>query len=143
MLAYFRPKTGGEWFLRSALCMPVSYSILIFEPADKFSQNFEHHSTTPRQPGDYTLYSDAQYFQHNYNSFPLTYKNSRSHWPRGLRRRSAAERLLGSWFRSPPRAWMSVLYSVCVVRYKYLRSADPSSRGVLPTVVCECDPSEK
>jgi hypothetical protein len=29
-------------------------------------------------------------------------------WPRGLRRRSAAERLLGSLFRIPPGAWMFV-----------------------------------
>jgi hypothetical protein len=35
----------------------------------------------------------------------------RSQWPRGLRRRSAAERLLGSWVRIPPGAWMNV----CVV----------------------------
>jgi hypothetical protein len=40
----------------------------------------------------------------------------RSQWPRGLRRRSAAERLLGSWVRILPGAWMFVLYSVCVVR---------------------------
>jgi hypothetical protein len=32
----------------------------------------------------------------------------RSQWPRGLRRRSAAERLLGSWVRIPPGAWMFV-----------------------------------
>jgi hypothetical protein len=31
---------------------------------------------------------------------------------------------------------MFVLYSVCVVRYRSLWRADPSSRGVLPTVVC-------
>ena len=31
-----------------------------------------------------------------------------SQWPRGLRRRSAAARLLGSWVRIPPRAWMFV-----------------------------------
>jgi hypothetical protein len=29
-----------------------------------------------------------------------------------------------------------LFYSVCVVRYRSLRRADPSSRGVLPTVVC-------
>jgi hypothetical protein len=29
-----------------------------------------------------------------------------------------------------------LLYSVCVVRYRSLRRADPSSRGVLSTVVC-------
>jgi hypothetical protein len=31
-----------------------------------------------------------------------------SQWPRGLRRRSAAERLLGSWVRIPPVAWIFV-----------------------------------
>jgi hypothetical protein len=31
---------------------------------------------------------------------------------------------------------VSLLYSVCVVRWRSLRGADPSSRGVLPTVVC-------
>jgi hypothetical protein len=34
--------------------------------------------------------------------------SSRSQWPRGLRRRSAAERLLGSWVRIPLRVWMFV-----------------------------------
>jgi len=33
---------------------------------------------------------------------------SRSQWPRGLRRRSAAARLLRLWFRVPPGLWMSV-----------------------------------
>ena len=32
----------------------------------------------------------------------------RSQWPHGLRRRSAAARLLRSWVRIPPRAWMFV-----------------------------------
>jgi hypothetical protein len=32
----------------------------------------------------------------------------RSQWPRCLRRGSAAERLLGSWVRIPPGAWMFV-----------------------------------
>jgi hypothetical protein len=63
-------------------------------------------------------------------------QHSRSRWPPGLRRRSAAERFLGSWVRIPPGAWMFVLYSVCVVRYRSLLRTDPSSRGVLPTVVC-------
>jgi hypothetical protein len=60
----------------------------------------------------------------------------RSQRPRGLRRRSAAEQLLGSWVRMPPGAWVFVLYSVCVVTYRSLRWADPSSREVLQTVVC-------
>ena len=33
----------------------------------------------------------------------------RSQWPRGLRRRSAAARLLGLWVRIPAGAWMSVV----------------------------------
>ena len=33
---------------------------------------------------------------------------SRSKWPRGLRRRSAAARLLELWVRIPPGAWMFV-----------------------------------
>ena len=32
----------------------------------------------------------------------------RSQWPRGLRRRSAAARILRSWVRIPPGAWMFV-----------------------------------
>ena len=38
---------------------------------------------------------------------------SRSQWPRGLRRRSAAARLLRLWVRIPPGAWMSVVDVVC------------------------------
>jgi hypothetical protein len=58
-------------------------------------------------------------------------------WPRGLRRRSAAERLLGSWVRIPLGAWVFVSCTVFgVVRQESLGRADPSSRGVLPTVVC-------
>ena len=33
---------------------------------------------------------------------------SRSQWPCGLRRRSAAARLLRLWVRIPPGAWMSL-----------------------------------
>ena len=35
-------------------------------------------------------------------------EKSRSQWPRGLRRRSTAVRLLGLWVRIPPGAWMYV-----------------------------------
>jgi hypothetical protein len=36
------------------------------------------------------------------------YIMGRSQWPRGQRRRSAAERLRGSWVRIPPGAWVFV-----------------------------------
>ena len=39
----------------------------------------------------------------------------RSHWPRSLRRRSAAARLLRLWVRIPPEAWMFVCCECCVM----------------------------
>ena len=39
----------------------------------------------------------------------------RSQWPRGLGRRSTAARLLRSWVRIPPGAWMSVCRECCVL----------------------------
>ena len=38
---------------------------------------------------------------------------SQSQWPRGLRRRSAADRLLRSWVRILPGVWMFVVSVVC------------------------------
>jgi hypothetical protein len=38
-----------------------------------------------------------------------------SQWPRGLRRGSAAARLLGLWVRIPQQAWMSVCCECCVL----------------------------
>jgi len=59
-----------------------------------------------------------------------------SQWPRGLRRNSTAVRLLGFWVPIAPWAWMSVLN--VVIRLRFLRRTDHSSRGVLPTVVRRC-----
>ena len=39
----------------------------------------------------------------------------RYQWPRGLRGRSAAARLLRSWVRIPPGAWMFVCCECCVL----------------------------
>ena len=39
----------------------------------------------------------------------------RSQWPRGLRRRSSAARLLRFWVRIPPGAWMFVCCECCVL----------------------------
>ena len=39
----------------------------------------------------------------------------RSQWPRGLKRRSAAARLLRSWVRIPPGAWIFVCCECCVL----------------------------
>jgi len=39
----------------------------------------------------------------------------RSQWPRGLRRRSLAARLLRLWVRIPPGAWIFVYCECCVL----------------------------
>jgi hypothetical protein len=39
----------------------------------------------------------------------------RSQWPRGLRRWSAAARLLGLWVRIPPGSWTFVCCECCVL----------------------------
>jgi hypothetical protein len=60
----------------------------------------------------------------------------RSQWRRGLKRRSAAARLLRSWVRIPTVCVdMCLLWVLCVARYRSLRRTDHSSRGVLPTVL--------
>jgi len=41
--------------------------------------------------------------------------NCRSQWPRGLRRVSAAARLLGLWVQIPPGAWMLFFCECCVL----------------------------
>jgi len=62
--------------------------------------------------------------------------SSRSRWPRGLRRGSAAVSLLALWVRIPLGGTdVCLLWVLCVVRQRSLRQADHSSRGVLPTVV--------
>ena len=65
---------------------------------------------------------------------------NRSQWPSGLRRGSAADRFLGLRVRIPPRTRMSVSCERCVSsgRERSLLWTDPSSRGVLPTVMCHC-----
>ena len=45
----------------------------------------------------------------------LGIKKGQSQWPRGLRRRSAVARLLRSWVRIPPGAWMFVCCACCVL----------------------------
>jgi hypothetical protein len=53
--------------------------------------------------------------------FIVTFSNStdvklcRSQWPRGLRRRSSAARLLRLWLRIPPEAWIFVCCECCVL----------------------------
>ena len=47
--------------------------------------------------------------------FPSIYSQRRSQWPRVLRHRSASARVLGTWVRIPPEAWMFVCCDCCVL----------------------------
>ena len=61
---------------------------------------------------------------------------SRSQWPLGLRRRSAAARLLRSWVRIPPRAWIFVCCECCVLSSRGLcDELIPCPEGVILSVV--------
>jgi hypothetical protein len=49
----------------------------------------------------------------------VSINNLRSQWPLGLRRRSAAARLLGSWVWNPPGAWMFAFVSVVCCQVEF------------------------
>ena len=68
----------------------------------------------------------------------------RSQWPRGLRRRSAAARLLRSWVRIPPGAWMFVCCECCVLSGRGLCDeliTRPEESYRLCCVVCDLETS--
>ena len=90
--------------------------------------------TSVRLRNKWLLGSHRTYYKSSDNTkFRVsTVCNCRSQWPRGLRCRSEVARPLRLWVRIPPRAWMFVVSVVCC---QVLRRTDPSSRGVIPTVV--------
>ena len=63
----------------------------------------EHDDDDDRKTSVFVYYSISEIFV---SVLPPV---SRSQWPRGLRRRSAAARLLRLWVRIPPGAWMFFL----------------------------------
>jgi hypothetical protein len=73
----------------------------------------------------------------NFNYRFLSPISCRSQWPRGLRRKPAAARLVGWRVRISVVEWMSVPFECCVLSGTVLcEGADRSSRGVLLSVVC-------
>jgi hypothetical protein len=64
-----------------------------------------------------------------------------SQWPRGLRRRFVAERLLGSWIRIPSGAWMFVSCTMFVLsgRGPYDGPIPRSEESYRLWCVSECD----
>ena len=69
----------------------------------------------------------------------------RSQWPRGLRRRSAAARLLRSWVRIPQGSWMFVCCECCVLPGRglcdELITRPEESYRVRCVVVCDLETS--
>ena len=68
----------------------------------------------------------------------------RSQWPFGLRRRAAAARLLRSWVRIPPGAWMFVCCECCVLLGRGLcdeLTTRPEESYRLWCVVCDLETS--
>ena len=61
----------------------------------------------------------------NYMFYFTKKSNRQSQWPRGIRRRSAAARLLRLWVRTPPGAWLFVCCECCVL----------SSRGLCDELI--------
>ena len=70
---------------------------------------------------------------------------SQSQWPRGLRRRYAAVRLLRLWVRIPPGAWTSVCCECCVLPDRgfcdELITRPEESYRVWYVVVCDLETS--
>ena len=70
----------------------------------------------------------------------------RSQWPRGLRRRSTAARLLRLWVRIPPEAWMSVCCECCVLSGRGLCDGSitrpEESYRLWRVVVCDLETSK-
>jgi len=65
--------------------------------------------------------------------------NAGPQWPRAVRRRSAADRLLGLWVRIPPGAWMSVCCDCCVLSGRGLCFWSPIQRSPTECGASECD----
>ena len=72
-------------------------------------------------------------------SWMYGYCSSRSQWSRGLRRGTAAARLLGLWVRNPPVVWMSLISECCMLSGSFLSATGSSLVHRSPTErVCVC-----
>ena len=74
------------------------------------------------------------------------FKLGQSQWPRGLRHRSPAARLLRLWVRIPPGAWMSVCCECCVLSGRglcdELITRPEESYQLWCVIVCHLETSE-
>ena len=61
----------------------------------------------------YQILTERQKVVHCREVFWQSKVRRQSQWPRGLKRGTAAARLLGLWVRIPPGTWLSVVGVVC------------------------------
>jgi len=77
--------------------------------------------------------------------YPTQCTNCRFQWPRCLRRRSTAVRLLRSWVRIPPGGWMFVCRECCVLSGRglcdELITSPEESYRLWCVVVCDLETS--
>ena len=124
------------------------FTAIVFPPPTVHTNNSEDY------PEDGFVYEPKHVARHTtntpnnlwlYNFITLNYTNCRSQWPRGLRRRSAAARLLRLWVRIPPRAWMFVCCECCVLSGRGLRDGlitrPEQSYRLWRVVVCDLENS--
>ena len=86
--------------MQSAVCTLPSHNIYKSKNCQLWKFNVTYYNT---------LYCNAAICGRQLHVF------CRSQWPRGLRRRSLAARLLRLWVRIPPGAWMFVCCECCVL----------------------------
>ena len=85
----------------------------------------------------WTLWTGQRWIEVKHNP-----KYLRSQWPKGLRRGSETDRFLAGIESSNLAGGIVASCECCVLRYTSLWWADPSSRRVLPTVVCDLETSK-
>jgi hypothetical protein len=108
--------------------------------------NMAQHGSILGKSGDSDqLKIDRPAIEMSINYGCINKENSRSQWSRGLRRRSAAARLLRSWVRISPEAWMFVRCEFCVLSgrglYDELITRPEESYRIRYVVVCDLETS--
>jgi hypothetical protein len=96
---------------------------------------------TIQKPSTRTSYHMRKYISNNVSNII----NTRCQWPHGLRRRSAAARLLRSWVRIRPGAWMFVCCECCMLSVRglcdELITRPEESNRLWCVVVCDLETS--
>ena len=97
------------------LCYVSRFNTQILRSADGLYLLFCMDLRKKKKIFPYTTLTDGRWLLRGTKLIFIYNSGYRSQWPRGLRRRSAAARLLGWWVRIPPGAWIFVCCECCVL----------------------------